>query len=78
MKSNSSSINVDSVPISMKGVSTIALFTKRLCSTFGFAVLAAVWSINDPYNGGQMDSEYSMDQGISSQKNAIVLFHSTV
>jgi len=50
MKSKSSSVN---------GVSTVALFTKRLCSTFGFAVLAAIWSTNDPYNNGsQTDSEY--------------------
>lgn len=45
----------------MNGVSTVALFTKRLCSTFGFAVLAAVWSANDPYKTGQTDSEYPID-----------------
>lgn len=56
MKSNSSSINP-----SLKGVSTMALFTKRLCSTFGFAVLAAVWSANDPYSSEQTDGEYPMD-----------------
>lgn len=50
MKSKSSSVN---------GVSTVALFTKRLCSTFGIAVLAAIWNTNDPYNNGsQTDSEY--------------------
>lgn len=46
----------------MNGVSTMALFTKRLCSTFGFAVLAAIWSANDPYSGdSQLDAEYPID-----------------
>lgn len=49
-------------PLPMNGVSTVALFTKRLCSTFGFVVLAAVWSANDPYkSGSQPDSEYPID-----------------
>ncbi len=49
-------------PPPMNGVSTVALFTKRLCSTFGFAVLAAVWSANDPYkSGSKIDSEYPID-----------------
>lgn len=56
MKGNSSSTNS-----SVNGVSTMALFTKRLCSAFGFAVLAAVWSANDPYSNEQTDSEYPID-----------------
>lgn len=49
-------------PLPMNGVSTVALFTKRLCSTFGFVVLAAVWSANDPYkSGSQPDNEYPID-----------------
>jgi hypothetical protein len=59
MKSNPSSINGVSM---VNGVSTVAVFTKRLCSTFGFAVLAAVWSANDPYkNSSQTDGEYPVD-----------------